>query len=152
MKTSTLEVTNMLSVLTVDEVERRFGEVPGVESATVNYAAKSATVRYDETLLDIVGMKILVHRRGQQSAGESKPEDVSASKSAPESDNKPKHKHAEAPIPHPALDSATPREPAVPKAAMPSPAAAPDEAQGAKPPPGEPPTPAAAAAPSAQTS
>jgi copper chaperone CopZ len=41
----------MLSVLSVLEVEKRIGEVPGVESVTVNYAAGSATVRYDETRL-----------------------------------------------------------------------------------------------------
>jgi len=45
MKTSVMEVRDMLSVLSVDEVERRIGEVPGVESVTVNYAAESATVR-----------------------------------------------------------------------------------------------------------
>ena len=54
MKTSIIE-TDMLSVLTVDEVEKRFGDVPGVASATVNYAAKNVTVRYDETLLAVAG-------------------------------------------------------------------------------------------------
>ena len=128
MKTSIIEASDMLSVLTVDEVEKRFGEVPGIASATVNYAEKNATVRYDETLLDVAGIKILVHQRGQQSAGESKPKDDSASKSAHQSDDKPEHMHADAP--------------------MPSPAAAPVEAQGPKPPPGEP-SPPTAAAPSA---
>ena len=136
MKTSTIEVTDMLSVLTVDEVEKRFGEVPGVESATVNYAANNATVRYDETLLEVADIKILVHQRGQQSAGESKPKDDSASKSSPQSDDKPEHKHAEAPTPDAATGSASPPKPAAPKTAMPSPAAPPDEGQGAKPPPG----------------
>ena len=45
MKTSVIEVRDMLSVLTVDEVEKRFVEVPGVESATVNYSSGNATVR-----------------------------------------------------------------------------------------------------------
>jgi Cu2+-exporting ATPase len=53
MKTSVIEVHDMLSALSVDEVEERIGKVPGVESATVNYAAGSATVRYDETRLDV---------------------------------------------------------------------------------------------------
>ena len=39
MKTSAIEVHEMLSVFSVDEVEKRIGEVPGVESATVNFAA-----------------------------------------------------------------------------------------------------------------
>ena len=51
MKTSVIEVHAMLSVLSVDEVEKRIGEVPGVESVTLNYAAGNATVRYDETRL-----------------------------------------------------------------------------------------------------
>ena len=38
MKTSVIEVHDMLSVLSVDGVEQRIGEVPGVESVTVNYA------------------------------------------------------------------------------------------------------------------
>lgn len=142
MKTSIIEVTDMLSVFTVDDVEKRFGEVPGVESATVNYAAKNATVRYDETLLEVADIKVLVHQRGQQSTDESKPEDDSASKSDHQSDDKPEHKHAEAPMPDAAAGSAAPPAPAAPKTAMPSPAAPPGEGQGAKPTP-------VAAAPSA---
>lgn len=145
MKTSNIEVTDMLSVLTVDEVEKRFGEVPGVASATVNYAAKNATIRYDETLLEVADIKVLVHQHGQQSGGESKLKDDGASKSDHQSDDKPEHKHAEAPTPDAASGSASPPEPAAPKAARPSPAAPPVEAQGAKPPPGAPPPPAAAA-------
>jgi Cu2+-exporting ATPase len=49
MKTSVIEVHDMLSALSVDAVEKRIGKVPGVESVTVNHAARSATVRYDET-------------------------------------------------------------------------------------------------------
>jgi Cu2+-exporting ATPase len=70
MKTSVIEVRDMLSVLTVDEVEKRIGEVPGVASATVNYAAGNATVRYDETLLNVTDIKVLAHQRGKQSAGQ----------------------------------------------------------------------------------
>ena len=36
MKTSVIVVRDMLSVLSVLEVEKRIGEVPGVESVTVN--------------------------------------------------------------------------------------------------------------------
>jgi len=68
MKTSVMEVHDMLSVLSVDEVEQRIGEVPGVESATVNYAAGSATVRYDETRLEIADIKSAVRQRGYEAA------------------------------------------------------------------------------------
>ena len=77
MKTSVIEVHDMLSVLTVDEVEKRIGEVPGVESVTVNHAAGSATVRYDETRLEVADIKAIVHQRGHQSAGEkNNPEEI----------------------------------------------------------------------------
>jgi copper chaperone CopZ len=69
MKTSVIEAHDMLSVLSVDEVERRIGKVPGVESVTVNYAARSATVRYDETRLEVADIKSAVRQSGYESAG-----------------------------------------------------------------------------------
>ena len=68
MKTSVLEVRDMLSVLSVLGVEKRIGEVPGVESVTVNYAAGNATVRYDETRLDIADIKSGVRQSGYEAA------------------------------------------------------------------------------------
>jgi P-type Cu2+ transporter len=68
MKTSVIEVHDMLSVLSVDEVEKRIGAVPGVESVTVNYAAGNATVRFDETRLEIADIKSAVRQRGYESA------------------------------------------------------------------------------------
>lgn len=67
MKTSVIEVRDMLSVLSVLGVEKRIGEVPGVESVTVNYAAGSATVRYDETRLNITDIKSDVRQSGYAS-------------------------------------------------------------------------------------
>ena len=54
MKTDVIEVRDMLSILSVLEVEKRIGDVPGVESVTVNHAAGTAAVRYDETRLFII--------------------------------------------------------------------------------------------------
>ncbi len=68
MKTSVLEVHDMLSVWSVDDVERRISEVPGVESVTVNFAAESATVRYDETRLDTADIKSAVRQSGYEAA------------------------------------------------------------------------------------
>ena len=68
MKTSVIDVRDMLSVLSVDEVEKRIGDVPGVESVTVNYAAGSATVRYDETRLEITDIRSVVRQSGYESA------------------------------------------------------------------------------------
>ena len=64
MKTSVMEVHDMLSVFSVDEVEKRIGEVPGVQSVTVNFAAGNATVRYDETQLEASDIKSAVRQRG----------------------------------------------------------------------------------------
>jgi Cu2+-exporting ATPase len=71
MKTSVIEVHDMLSVLSVRGVEERIGDVPGVESVTVNHAAKSATVRYDETRLDVADIKSAVRQQAYQSEGVS---------------------------------------------------------------------------------
>ena len=68
MKTSVIEVHDMLQVWGVDELETRIGEVPGVESTTVNFAAGSATVRYDETRLEVADIKSAVRQRGYESA------------------------------------------------------------------------------------
>ena len=74
MKTSTINVHDMLSVLSVEEVEKRIGEVPGVESATVNFAAENATVRYDETRLDATDIKTSVRQKSYESGEPDQPE------------------------------------------------------------------------------
>ena len=66
MKTSVIEVRDMLSVLSVSGVEERIGKVGGVESATVNFAAGTATVRYDETRLDIADIRSDVRQSGYE--------------------------------------------------------------------------------------
>lgn len=141
MKTSIIEVSDMLSVLTVEDVEKRFCEVPGVGSATVNFAAGNATVRYDETLLEVADIKVLVHQRGQQSADDSPPNN--------ESVDKPVHKHGVDPMPQAKPASAPApapmHAPAAPKTAMPPAPAPAVEAGEVKPAPGAPPSPAAAA-------
>ncbi len=68
MKTSVIEVHDMLSVWSAEEVEKRLGEVPGVASATVNFAAGSAAVRYDETRLAVADIKSVVRQRGFEAA------------------------------------------------------------------------------------
>lgn len=92
MKTSSIEVHDMLSVFSIDEVEKRIGEVPGVESVTVNFSAGNATVRYDETRLEIADIKSAVRQRGYElespaeaSAGEPH-EGHSAADAAPAAD------------------------------------------------------------------
>jgi copper chaperone CopZ len=120
MKTSVIEVHDMLSVLSVDEVEKRIGEVPGVESVTVNYAAKSATVRYDETRLEVADLKSAVRQKGYESAAPATPSvgDGHEGHTAPGAP--PSTPVAAAPKPSPAAPSATP----TPTSAAPKPAPA----------------------------
>ena len=82
MKTSVIEVHDMLSVLSVDGVEQRLTDVPGVESATVNFAAGSATVRYDETRLEIADIRSAVRQGGYESAAPPAPPAPAEPKSA----------------------------------------------------------------------
>ena len=117
MKTSFIKVHDMLSVLSVDELEKRIGEVPGVESVTVNCAAKSATVRYDETRLQAADIKSVVRQSGYKSAGESLPKPVS--------EPKPGHKDTGAPAPKAGAASASTPETAGPKVSTAAPAASP---------------------------
>ncbi len=82
MKTSVIEVHAMLSVLSVDEVEKRIGEVPGVDSVTVNFAAASATVRYDETRLEVADIKSTLRLQAHEASAPDG-HDGHASDSAP---------------------------------------------------------------------
>ncbi|WP_426108063.1 heavy-metal-associated domain-containing protein [Massilia sp. TSP1-1-2] len=118
MKTSVFEVHDMLSVLAVDEVEKRICGVPGVESATVNYAAGNATVRYDETLLEVADIKVIVHQRGHQPASESQPSNVS--------EHEPARKPAVVPTPKVAPVSASETDAATQKAPAGAAATAPE--------------------------
>ena len=145
MKTSVIEVHDMLSVLTVDEVERRIGGVPGVESATVNYAAGNATVRYDETRLEVADIKVIVHQRGHQPAGEFLPIHESEHEPAP----KPAVGDGQQDVTAPIAQPSTP-EPAAPKAApaaMAAPIVRAGDGQQGKATPGAPPSATLAAQP-----
>ncbi len=120
MKTSVIEVRGMLSALSARGVERRIGKVPGVESVTVNYAAGSATVRYDETRLEIADIKAAVRKCGYHCAGESLSKHVGV--------HKPAHERAVAPTPEAAPVPASTPVAVAPKVAPLSPAAAPTPA------------------------
>ena len=111
MKTSVIEVHDMLSVLSVDGVEKRIGEVQGVESVTVNYAAGSATVRYDETRLKLADIKSGVRQIGNEA------DDAPAAASAAKG-----HAGQTAPGEKSAPPKPSPAAPATPKS---TPAAAP---------------------------
>ena len=127
MKTSVIEVHDMLSVLSVQGVEQRIGEVPGVESVTVNYAAGSATVRYDETRLQIADIKSAVRQSGYES-------DAPAAASAGDGHEGHAAPGAQPATPAPAAPPTTPKPSPVAAATAPAPtAAAPKSAPDAAP-------------------
>ena len=121
MKTSAIEVHDMLSVFSVDEVEKRIGDVPGVQSVTVNFAAGNATVRYDETQLEASDIKSAVRQRGFDPAA---PTDGPAGNDA---EGKP------ASGAQPAVIPASPPAAAVPETPPAKPSATPDAAAGDEP-------------------
>lgn len=82
MKKSVIEVGGMLSALSAHGVEKQLGKLPGVASVTVNYAAGSATVRFDETRLEISDIKAKVYECGYHCTGELLPKHVSGHKPA----------------------------------------------------------------------
>jgi len=135
MKTSVIEVRDMLSVLSVTGVEKRIGDVPGVESVTVNFAAGNATVRFDETRLNISDIKSDVRQSGYNA--DDVPADPAASghedhaaPGAPPKDGQPVPKSAPAAV---ATAGAAPAGSAPPEkaAANSSPSATPESADGA---------------------
>ncbi|MEO7966367.1 MAG: cation transporter, partial [Gemmatimonadaceae bacterium] len=69
MKTSVIEVSGMVSALSSHGVEKQLGKLRGVHSVTVNFAAGSATVRYDEAKVKIADLKHKVRECGYRSAG-----------------------------------------------------------------------------------
>jgi len=83
MKTSNINVHDMLSVWSVEEVEKHISEVPDVESVTMNFATGTATVRYDETRLDVADIKSAVRQRSYESFNQherDKPETIPPAK------------------------------------------------------------------------
>ena len=69
MKTSLIEVHEMLSALSLDKVGKWIWEVPSVESVSVNFTAGNATGHYDETRMEVGDIKSAVLPSGDESTG-----------------------------------------------------------------------------------
>ncbi len=76
MKTATIEISGLLSALSSLGVEKQLAKLPGIHKAEVNYVAGSATVAYDETIIDLKTIKHKVHECGYHCAGEQMPKHV----------------------------------------------------------------------------
>ena len=69
MRTVTVDVGGMISVLSARGIEKQLTRLPGVHHAEVNYVAGSATVMYDETRTDLKTIKARVDECGYHCAG-----------------------------------------------------------------------------------
>ena len=76
MKTSTIDVGELVSTLSAAGVERQLSTLPGVHHASVNYVAGSATVHYDESLTSLETIRQRVTDCGYHCRGELLPTHV----------------------------------------------------------------------------
>jgi copper chaperone CopZ len=76
MKTATLDVGGMLSVLDYRGVEKQLGRIPGVQRATASIASSSVTVEYDETVTTVAALKDKINECGFHCTGQIMPRHV----------------------------------------------------------------------------
>ena len=76
MKTSTIEVGELVSTLSAAGVARQLSTLPGVHDADVNYVAGSATVHYDEARIALEAIRQRVIDCGHHCRGELVPAHV----------------------------------------------------------------------------
>jgi Cu2+-exporting ATPase len=73
MKTATLDVGGMLSMLDYQAVEKQLGRISGVQRATVSIASNSATVEFDETVTGVAALKDKINEYGFHCTGQIMP-------------------------------------------------------------------------------
>jgi len=76
MKTATLDVGGMLSMLDYQAVEKQLCRIPGVQRATASIASNSVTVEYDETITSVAALKDKVNECGFHCTGQIMPKHV----------------------------------------------------------------------------
>ena len=113
MKTATLDVGGMFSMLDYRAVEKQLGHIPGVRRATASIASSSATVEYDETLTSVAVLKDKIKACGFHCTGQIMPKHVCEAHPG-----KPRAPAGPAPHEHPAAHARA-EAPAVATPAMP---------------------------------
>ena len=76
MKTATLDVGGMLSILDYQAVEKQLGRIPGVRRATASSVSNSATVEYDDTVTSVAALKDKINECGFHCTGQIVPKHV----------------------------------------------------------------------------
>ena len=87
MTTSTLEVGDLLSVLSARGLEKQLTQVPGVDRVSVGAASGSATVTYDARQTSLAALKQTIIDCGFNCSGEVLPRHVCASTTVPVSNS-----------------------------------------------------------------
>ena len=87
MKTSVIDVRDLLSPLSAQGVEKQLVKVPGIKQVDVNNVSGSATVLYDETLTTLNAIKAKISECGHHCGGELVPKHLC------EQEHPPGHKH-----------------------------------------------------------
>ncbi len=83
MITSTLEVGDLLSVLSARGLEKQLAQIPGVDRVSVGAASGSATVTYDAKQTSLSALKQMIIDCGFHCSGEVLPRHVRASAAVP---------------------------------------------------------------------
>src|SRR5262245_33365668 len=78
MKTATLDVGGMLSMLDYQAVEKRLGRISGVQRATASIASNSVTVEYDENAISLAALREKINECGFHCVGQIVPKQVCA--------------------------------------------------------------------------
>ncbi|MBY0511292.1 MAG: heavy metal translocating P-type ATPase [Rhodospirillaceae bacterium] len=76
MKTATLDVGGMLSMLDYRAIERQLGRIPGVQRVTASVASNTATVDYDEAAVSVEVLKGKINECGFHCTGQVVPKHV----------------------------------------------------------------------------
>jgi Cu2+-exporting ATPase len=85
MKTSTVDIGGLFSALSARGVEKQLAKLPGVHRVEVNYVAGSATVVYDEAVIDLKAVKAKAHECGYHCSGERLPKHICVPEDPPAS-------------------------------------------------------------------
>jgi Cu2+-exporting ATPase len=76
MKTATLDVGGILSMLDCQGVERQLAKMAGVQRATASIASSSATVEYDEAVTSVARLKDKINECGFHCTGQIVPKHI----------------------------------------------------------------------------
>jgi Cu2+-exporting ATPase len=76
MKTTTLDVGGMFSMLDYQAVEKQLGRIPGVRRATASTASNSATVEYDDSVTSVAALRDKINECGFHCTGQIMPKHV----------------------------------------------------------------------------